>query len=191
MPGGRVAEEQERESTDGEDELRRDLREERADPDAPETFRLRARALAEATWPSVRRAPIYDETDALEDLWAFATELQGLYDLRSTAMLNSDARSEIEDRSKRLINTARIILGFINGGADAPLAAPILTPTGSFQARVEQLMILFRQLIDPTVRVIAGDVLDVQMLHQVRSGFATMEALILTIPESSSAATVP
>ena len=187
----KAAKEQERASTDGEDELRRDLREERADPNAPETFRLRARALAEANLPPPRRAAIYDRTDALEDLWALATELQGLYDLRSTGVLDSDARSEIESRSKRSIDDARIVIDFINGGGHAPLAAPVLIPTESFQERVERLMTLFRQLIDPTVRLIAGDILDLEVLNQVRSGFATMEALILTLPESSLSATVP
>ena len=167
------------------------MREERADPNAPETFRLRARALAEANLPPPRRAPIYDRTDALEDLWALATELQGLYDLRSTGVLDSDARSEIESRSKRSIDDARIVIDFINGGGHAPLAAPVLIPTESFQERVERLMTLFRQLIDPTVRLIAGDILDLEVLNQVRSGFATMEALILTLPESSLSATVP
>ena len=51
-------------------------------------------------------------------------------------------------------------------------------------------MSLFRQLIDPTVRLIAGDILDLEMLNQVRSGFATMEALILTLPDSSGRQTV-
>jgi len=45
-------------------------------------------------------------------------------------------------------------------------------------------MSLFRQLI-------AGNILDLEVLNQVRSGFAAMEALILTLPESSLSATVP
>lgn len=127
--------------------------------------------------------PALSADRALNDLRTLAPELQGLVNIRPTAP-DDRMRAELSERSERSLRAAREVLDFINRDSRVPASDSPAIPDEVLGDRLVRLGNVYLRLVEPAVSVISGDVLDVGVLEEVRSGFRLMEALIQAVPES-------
>ena len=131
-----------------------------------------------------RGREIYGRNQAGANMTALACQLQALYDIGGTSVLSAALTEEIESRSVALAEAVGFLLDFVNQATDPPVAEPVSIPEERYGELVLSIVNLYLSLVDPLTESINSEVQDPERLEQFRSGLATIEALVVALPES-------
>lgn len=148
---------------------------------SPEEQELRLRQSRNDFLRSVDRIPAGGgdrrrAEDFREDLRTFRDQLVGLWAMRFAPVTEDWAREELEDRSDDLGDTLERMRKFVDRDSDPPDFEPAVLEGETLAERLDRLVMVGLRLRISVIEVTEGEVLNLELLNEVRSDFATLES---------------
>jgi hypothetical protein len=118
------------------------------------------------------------------DVRLFHEQVVGFWALRFAPMSERWAREDLRQRSGDLSGTLERMREYVDRDSDPPDLEPAPLPGQNLVERLDRLLIVGLRLRSQVVEVTEGEVLDLGMLREVRSDFATLEAWVRALEDS-------
>lgn len=112
------------------------------------------------------------------DIQALRGQVVEFWALRFAPMSEAWARKDLDDRSKELSQILKRIREYVDRDSSPPELQPADLRGRSFAERLDQFIIVGTRLPGRVLEVTEGAVLDVGLLEDVRSDFASLEAWV-------------